>query len=388
MPVQALSDKTAISGIGWTEFSRASGVTVPVLAARASLMAIEDAGLSVDDIDGVVGFFWHDNTSVSARALARMLGIPALNFDYNHDGGGWWNAAAILSAATLVHSGICKNVLVYTGSNSNSDRGNWGGGSRGGARGASQFTAPFGQSHAATNFGQVAIANMEKYGVDMLDFAHLAVTQRNNALVNKKAMMKKPITIEDHQTSRWIIYPYRLLDCCQETDGACALVVTSAEQARDLRHNPVYILGGACGQNDETATVATAQRVFQGAGITPQDVDIAQSYDDFSFMALKHLVDFGFVPMGQVGAWIREGHGSLDGDLPVNTHGGLLSEAHLLGLNHVIEAVQQLRDGGVVDDFCDGPHTYDRTTCRQVRDPEIAWVCGIHGGSAVLLRKG
>jgi acetyl-CoA acetyltransferase len=147
-------------------------------------------------------------------------------------------------------------------------------------------------------------------------------------------------------------------------------------------------MGGACGQNEEMATAATGKRVFEAAGVAPQDVDIAESYDDFTFMCLKHMVDFGFVPMGEAGAWIREGHGALDGDLPINTHGGLLSEGHFLGLNHVVEAVQQLRVGGVVDDLCEGPHTYDRATCRQVRDPEIAFVCGIHGGSAVLLRKG
>ena len=122
MAVQPLSEKTAIAGVGWTEFSRSSGTTPAVLVARASLMAIEDAGLSVDDIDGVVGLFWRDaNATISARALARMLGLPALKFDYFHDGGGWWNTAAVLSAATLVHSGLCNNVLVYTGRNGYSE---------------------------------------------------------------------------------------------------------------------------------------------------------------------------------------------------------------------------------------------------------------------------
>jgi acetyl-CoA acetyltransferase len=384
MPVQALSEKTAIAGLGWTAFTRNSGTSAAVLVARASLMAIEDAGLQVEDIDGVVGFFWRGNPTITSRALARMLGIPALNFDYFHEGGGWWNAATVLSAATLVHSGLCRNVLVYTGCNGYSE-GRAARGSSGGARGPAQFTAPFGSFHAAVTFGQVATAQMEQYGIDTLDFAHLAVTQRQHASLNTKAQMRTPITIEDHQNSRWIIYPYRLLDCCQETDGAVALVVTSAEQARDLRHNPVYIMGGSCGEPEDSGT---ATRLFEGAGIAAADVDIAESYDDFTFMCLKHLADFQFAPRGEVGAWIREGHAGLDGGLPVNTHGGLLSEAHLLGLNHVIEAVQQLRVGGVVDDLCDGPHTYDRATCRQVRDPEIAFVCGVHGGSAVLLRKG
>ena len=383
MAMQPFSEKTAIAGVGWSEFLRSSDTSAAVLAARASLMAIEDAGLKPDDIDGVVGLFYGDsNDTISARALARMLGLPALKFDYFQEAGGWWNSAAVLSATTLVYSGICNNVLVYMGRNESREaRGT----QASGARGPRQFTAPFGSTAAAATFGQIASAHMARYGATSLDFAHLAVNQRRNALLNKKAMMRKPITIEDHQNSRWIVYPYHLLDCCLETNGSVALVVTSAERARDLRHNPIYIMSAVCGDQDAPDTPG---RLFEGAGISPQDVDIAESYDDFTFICLKHLVDFGFAPMGGVGEWIRAGHASLDGDLPVNTHGGLLSEGHLLGLNHVIEAVQQLRVGGVVDDLCEGPHTYDRATCRQVQDPEIAFVCGVQGGSAMLLRKG
>src|SRR5439155_18717893 len=186
MPVQALSEKTAIAGLGWTEFTRGSGTTPAVLVARASLMAIEDAGLKVEDIDGMVGFFWRENPTVAPRVLARMLRIPVLNFDSFHDGGGWWNAATVLTAAALVHSGLCKNVLVYTGTNAYSDRGDGRSGG-GGARGPSQFTSPFGQNHAAVTFGEVATASMKRYGTTTLDFAHLAVTQRKNATLNKKA---------------------------------------------------------------------------------------------------------------------------------------------------------------------------------------------------------
>ena len=386
MTVQPLSEKTAVAGVGWSEFSRNSGVTPAVLTARASLMAIEDAGLSVDDIDGVVGLFWHDASStITARALGRMLGLPALKFDYFHDGGGWWNTAAVLSAATLVHSGMCNNVLVYSGRNGYSEGRGARGGGGGGSRGPAQFTQPFGHYHAAATFGQIATAGMPRYGLTTQDFAHLAVTQRQNAGLNKKAMMRKPITVEDHQNSRWIIYPYRLLDCCLESDGAVALVVTSAERARDLRHNPVYIMGGTCGELDDPAT---SDRLYAATGLSPKDVDFAESYDDFTFMCLKQLADFGLAPMGQVGDWVRDGHIGLDDDLPVNTHGGLLSEAHILGINHVVEAVQQLRVDGVADDLCEGAHTYDRATCRQVRDPEVAFVCGVYGGSAMLLRKG
>jgi acetyl-CoA acetyltransferase len=354
-------------------------------------MAIEDAGLEVDEIDGVVSYFWRKNDTVHPHELADLLGLPAVNFQVFHDGGGNWNAGAVLSAAMLVHSGMCTNVLVYNGRNRYSEGRQKRAEEAFDTTGFEQFEAPFGSHHAAAGFGQYATAQMPKYGISTLDFAHLAVTQRRHAVLNTKAMMRPKglISIDDHQNSRWIVYPYRLLDCCVENDGAVALVVTSAERARRLRHNPVYIMGGSSGRFDRYGDHgATAARVFAGAGISPSEVDVAEIYDNFTFMCLKHLADYGLTPAGEVGAWVRAGHNGLDGDLPVNTHGGLLSEAHFMGLNHVVEAVQQLRDGGVVDDLCTGPHTYDRATCRQVRDPEIAFICGVLGGSAVVLRKG
>jgi acetyl-CoA acetyltransferase len=233
---------------------------------------------------------------------------------------------------------------------------------------------------------------MARYGTTSLDFAHLAVTERSHAMLNKKAMMRKPMTIAEHQASRWIIYPFRLFDCCQETDGAVALVVTSAERARDLKHAPVYIMAGVGGTSVtagwwETNGVNIAPKLYEGAGIAPRDVSIAEIYDPFTFMCMTHLEDLGMVAKGEIGPWIRAGNNRLDGALPVNTHGGLLSEGHIAGLNHFIEAVQQLRPEGVIDDLCDGPHTYDRATCRQVRDPKIALLCGECVDSAMLLRK-
>ncbi len=393
MAENPIMDKTAIVGIGWTPFTRRSGVSTAALAAQASLMAIEDAGLRVEDIDGIVTFYHKHNDTVDPKELAHHLGMPRLDFNLFHDGGGSWNAGAVVAAATLVHAGICKNVLVYRSRNTYSV------GRAAAPRraeevtGADQFTTPFGLHHPAANFGQYATAHMARYGTTTLDFAHLAVTERKHAMLNEKAQMRKPMTIEDHQNSRWIVYPFRLLDCCQQSDGAVASVVTSAERARDLRHNPVYIMAGIGGnayQADlwQTYGVQSGPRLFDMAGITPKDVSVAEIYDPFTFMCMTHLEDFGFVPKGEVGPWVREGHNALDGDLPVNTHGGLLSEAHIHGLNHIVEAVQQLRAEGVVDDLCAGPHTFDRSVCRQVRDPEIAFVCGEGGGSAILLRRG
>ena len=362
------------------------------LAAQASLNAIEDAGLSVQDIDGVVSYFHKNNDTVHPQQLVHILGIKQCKFTLFHDGGGHWNAAAVLSAVMLVYSGICRSVLVYRARKTYSEgratrmlRGN-------DAAGADQFTAPFGSHHAAATFGHHATAYMARYGITTLDFAHLAVIQREHAILNKKAMMRKPITLADHQNSRWIIYPCRLLDCCQETDGAVALVVTSAERARSLRHAPVYIMAGIGGKGEttnlwETNGVNAAPLLYEGAGISPREVSLAEIYDPFTFMCMIHIQDFQLVPKGEVGVWVRERHNALGGDLPVNTHGGLLSEGHIHGMNHFIEAVQQLRPEGVIDDLCEGPHTFNRSICRQVKEPQIALVCGESGGSAMLLRR-
>jgi acetyl-CoA acetyltransferase len=391
MPEQPIKDQTAIAGIGWSRFSRGSGTTVLNLTAEASLMAIRDAGLTPQDIDGVIAYYWSFNDTVSPHQMVEALGIEHCNYELYDALGGGWSCAAVLSAAMAVHAGICKHVLVYRSMNGTTSRPRRGLPME--AEGPSQFTVPFGSNHAAASFGHYATAHMARYGTTTLDFAHLAVTQRKHAMLNKKAVMRQPMTVEDHQNSRWVIYPFRLLDCCLVTDNAVALVVTSAERARDLRQPPVYIMAGLGGTGQsagpwETYAARAAPQLYEGAGITVADIDFAEIYDPFTFMCLTHIEDYGFVPKGEAGPWITAGKNGLDGELPVNTHGSLLSEAYVQGLNHVLEAVQQLRPGGVVDDLCEGPHTYDRTTCRQVRDPSIALVCSEWGGASLLLRKG
>jgi acetyl-CoA acetyltransferase len=168
--------------------------------------------------------------------------------------------------------------------------------------------------------------------------------------------------------------------------------VTSLDRARDLPHAPVSIMAAMGGSLPpahawETHAVRAAPALYAGAGITSSDVDLAELYDPFTGMCLLHMEGFGLAPAGEGAAWVRAGQSGLDGQTPVNTHGGLLSEAYIHGLNHVVEAVQQLRPGGVVDDFCDGPHDYDRAHCRQVRDAEIGLVCAEAGDSSLILRR-
>ena len=387
-----IKEKTAIAGIGWTDFSRNAGASTLTMAIRAGLNAIEDAGLEPSDIDGVVSYFYRYIDSASPKRLADALGLQC-NFHVFGEGGGTWSCAAVLSAAMLVHSGLCRNVLVFRARNTYSENRK-----RAGSVGTfsgrdEQFRTPFGEHLPATMYAHNATAYMAKYGATSLDFAHLAVTQRKHAMLNRKAMMRTPMTIEDHQASRMISYPYRLLDCCLQSDGAVALVVTSAERARDLRHRPVTIVAGTGSISPiagswETNGVNAAPILYERADIKPSDLSFAQLYDPFTAMCMLHIENFGLTEQGSAAAWVKAGHNALDGQIPVNTHGGLLSEAHVHGLNHVVEAVQQLRPGGVIDDLCEGPHTYDRSTCRQVRDPEFGLVCGEEGESALILRRG
>lgn len=390
MPEQAIKDKTAIAGIGWTGYSKASGTSVANLAARACLNAIDDAGLVPKDIDGIVTYYYGSD-SFDVREMAPILGLDHLNFSVFDGLGGLWSCGAIASAAMAVHSGVCNNVLVYRAMNGRSERRPRNPGAHA-AVGTKQWTTPAGVNHAADTFGPPWVAHMARYGTTTLDLAHLAVAQRKHATLNQKAMMRAPLTIEEHQASPWVTYPYRLLDCCLQTDGAAAVVVTSAERARDLRHAPVYIssiMGGAVAGDHpwEINAHKNAARLYEGAGITARDVDIAELYDPFTGMCMLHIEGFGLVEPGGVGAWVRGGGNGLDGETPVNTHGGLLSEAYVQGLNHVVEAVQQLRPGGVIDDLCTGAHDYDREHCRQVRDPHVALVCGECGDTSIILRS-
>jgi acetyl-CoA acetyltransferase len=385
----AFNDSTAIVGIGWTAFSRNSGTSVLNLAAQASLNAIRDAGLAPHDIDGLISYRFFDDT-VSPTELAQALGIVDVGFQSFDTQGGGWSCAAVLLGAMAVHAGICRNVLVYRAMNGRSEVGAVRRNRPGLAVRSAQYTVPFGAAHAAASLGQLATAHMARYGTTSLDFAHLAVRQRQHALLNTKAVMREPLSIEQHQASPWFIYPFRRFDCCLETDNAVAVVVSSLDRARDLKSAPVRVLAGVGGSGTAPALetsngVFAAPRLYGSAGIRPTDLSFAQLYDPFTFICMLHMEDFGLAPKGEVGAWVRAGKNGLDGEMPVNTGGGQLSEAYVHGLNQVVEAVQQLRPGGVVDDLCDGAHTFDRTRCRQVRDARVGLVCGELGGSALLL---
>ncbi|MCH2173502.1 acetyl-CoA acetyltransferase [Myxococcota bacterium] len=381
-------NRSAITGVGYTPLSRASGLPVDALALNASIDAIRDAGLTPQDIDGVVSYAVGDSALV--RSTAQALGLEASNWYVDLFGGGSFSCLAVANAAMAVSVGLCRHVLVYRALNGRSGRrfGRSASAELEGVGGAEQFTVPFGQLAPVHNYGMLARRHMIEYGTTTEQLGHVAVTLRSNAVENDRAIMRHPITLEDHRESRWIADPFRLLDCCQETDGACALVVSRSDIARDLPHPPAYLSSFAIGGRGASALAPDkvddfttffpahiAPGLFARAGIEVGDIDLAALYDAFTFLVIGQLEDFGFCPKGEGGPFVADGNIARDGTIPVGTNGGLLSEGYVHGLNNVLEAVSQLRG---------------KAGTRQVDGVEVALASGwgANVGSALILSRG
>ncbi|RJL26599.1 thiolase C-terminal domain-containing protein [Bailinhaonella thermotolerans] len=352
MSAPGFRDRTAVAGVGYTPFSKNSGVSTLTLAARAVLAALEDAGLGPDDVDGLATHRVGD--SAAPWLVASALGIREPSWYLDQFGGGSVSHSVVGQAALAVASGIARTVVCYRAINARSEFRMGGTGRAVPVSPEVQYQAPYGFFAPPQQYAMYARAHMLKYGTKEEHFGRLAVTQRANAVKNPRALMRDPITLDDYLSSRWIAEPFRLLDCCLETDGACALVVTTAERARDLRQPAVTISAAAWGGGDSflsggradvtvTAAAELAPRLYAMAGVRPRDIDVAQIYDCFTYSVIVQLEDYGFCGKGEGGPFVADGHTSLDGDLPVNTHGGFLSEGYVHGINHIAEAVSQLR---------------------------------------------
>jgi len=346
--------QAAIAGIGCTEFSRDSGVSTFTLAARALKAAVEDAGLGVRDIDGLATFGVND--SISPNVLAQSLGIQSMRYYVDQWLGGSVSLSVLGQASLAVSSGVADCVVCYRALNGRSEVRMSGSASPTGRPPWDlQFRLSAGYIAPAQEIAMAARAHMLRYGTTSEDFGRIAVLSRRNALDNERAMMRKPMTMDDYLASRWIAEPFRMFDCCLETDGAVAVVVVSADRANDLPHRPVLIQGAAWGGGvnivnngytdlAESPAKLIADRLYSAAGVGPADIDFAELYDCFTYSVLSQIEGYGFCEPGGVPAMLAEGaFDRATGSLPINTHGGLLSEGYLHGMNHVFEAVQQIR---------------------------------------------
>jgi acetyl-CoA acetyltransferase len=354
--MDTLKDKCCITGIGETRYSKAAGKTATALQMEASLAAIADAGLKPTDIDGMVVYAM--GTAV-AEDFITNFGIEDLKYSVTAPMGGASCVAAIQAAAVAVAAGICKHVLVPIGRTGYS-------GVRAAGRIAAfpqfrvvgEFEMPTGTVAPVQFYAPMARRHMETYGTTSRQFAEIAVSTRKHALLNDNAMMSKPMSVEDHQASRMISDPFRLFDCSLESDGGAAFIISGAERARDMAKPPVYVMGVAEGHPQSPSTITqredlttlglakAAPRAFEMAGVGPDDIDVAEIYDCFTYTVLCQLEDMGFCKKGEGGAFVEDGALGLDGRLPTNTHGGLLSQAHMAGMNHIVELTRQLRGEG------------------------------------------
>ena len=371
----SLSGRAAIAGIGATEFSKDSGRSELQLSSEATLAALADAGLAAHDVDGLVTFTM-DNTA--EIALARELGIGDLRFFSRISYGGGAACATVQQAAMAVATGVADVVVCYRGLNERS-------GQRFGqvqAWAASQentngldnaWSYPHGLSTPAAMVAVQARRYMHEYGATSEDFGRVAVADRRHAATNPEAFFfGRPITLRDHQASRMIADPLRLLDCCQESDGAVAIVVTSPERAADLAQPSVSITaaaqGSAAGQFVMTSYYrddigvpemgVVAGELWRQSGLGPRDIATAVLYDHFTPYVLMQLEELGFCGRGEAKDFVADGAIELGGRLPVNPHGGQLGEAYIHGMNGIAEAVRQVRGTSVnqVDRVEESPH--------------------------------
>ncbi|MEV8088760.1 lipid-transfer protein [Streptomyces nigra] len=352
-----LSGRAAVAGIGATEFSKDSGRSELRLAVEAVRAALDDAGLTPGDVDGMVTFTMDTSPEIT---VAQACGMGDLSFFSRVHYGGGAACATVLQAALAVAAGVAEVVVCYRAFNERSGR-RFGAGvqhrepsAEGAALG---WALPFGLLTPASWVAMAAQRYLHRYGLTPEAFGHVAVVDRRYAATNPAAhFYGRPITLADHAASRWIVEPLRLLDCCQETDGGQALVITSVERARDLPHPPAVVAaaaqGAGRGQEQMTSfyrddltglpeTGVVARRLWRTAGLGPGDIDVGILYDHFTPFVLMQLEEFGFCGRGEAADFVAGER------LPLNTHGGQLGEAYLHGMNGIAEGVRQVRGTAV-----------------------------------------
>jgi acetyl-CoA acetyltransferase len=357
-------DATAIIGTGNTDYSRASGRSVLTLATQASLAAIADAGLEPGDIDGIVRC---DFDVVTHNDLANSLGITDLTFWASNGPGGSAPSAMVGQAVGALMSGQARNVLVYRSMNGRSGfrlgkgRLQAASGPIGGNGTYEEFFVPYGLVSPGQMWAMLARRHMHEYGTTEDQLGAIAIACRDRANANPNAQMSdRPLTMDGYRASPMISSPLRLVDYCLETDGACAVVITTADRAADRPKNPVYISavtqavipdmqGGLASpvlmRPDPMLLPSTqvAAKLYERSGMGPEDIDVAQFYDCFTITVLVQLEDYGFCKPGEGGPFAESGAIELGGSLPINTSGGNMSDGYIHGMSHIVEGARQLR---------------------------------------------
>ncbi len=372
-----ISGRYAIVGMGETAVGKRPEASTNSLHSEAIRACLQNAGISADQVDGLItNQPLNDAHRSYAVKIAHMVGInPRYATDLAL--GGATPIAMVQNAVMAIEAGMANTVICVHARKRATPDPTPGYPIRSGDE---QWEQPWGHFTAVANHAFACQRHMHEYGTRSEDLASVALACRKHACLNSNATMRKPLTIEDHQQSRMIIDPLHLLDCCLESDGGGAVLVTSAERARDFPNPPIYILG--MGQHHPHSSVMDAPSLttlggkvsseiaYQMAGLSPKDMDFAQIYDCFTITLMITLEDYGFCKKGDGKDFVKGGRIEIGGELPVNTHGGLLSQAHIEGMLHITEAIKQLRGNEVEPE-------------RQVKDARAGIVSG-HGGSLAM----
>ena len=374
MSERTLRGRVAIAGIGETTYYKHGKSPDPEfkLALQAILRACEDAGLAPREIDG---FASYSNDRNDPSRIAAALGLPELRFsNMQWGGGGGGGAAAVGNAAAAIATGMADCVVVFRALAQGQFARFGLGGQTPTVSGEQAFTFPYGMMSPGQRYAMRAMRFMHEHGIGREPLRAIAMASYHHAQANPRAVMHgRPLTEEMYDASRWIVEPFRLFDCCLENDGAAALILVPAERARDLRHPAVYLLGAAQGSEHRNAApvhnaplygtssfTTIAPHLYAMAGVGPGDVDVVQSYENFTGGVLMSLVEHGlFKAEEAMEVCTLENLLAPKGRLPLNTSGGNLAECYMHGLELQLEAVRQLRG----------------QSCNQVPDAEVAMVC-------------